>query len=127
MFSYILGGACWVSASKLISNMQATTQTEFLDLFLIHLTTRFGDIIAKWSCKYYKQIEQQHSNLIDYLRKHNIAINEDLLKISLCVQLVKSEEFVEFIQFTNLFLKVPASKYFISCAEKAPKQQKICV
>jgi ABC-type transporter MlaC component len=54
MFSYILGGACWISASKLINEMKKEHQEKFFTAFKLHLTNRFGDVIADWSCLHYK-------------------------------------------------------------------------
>ena len=50
LFSYILGGASWISASKLLSEMKKEHQDKFFTDFKFHLTNRFGNVIADWSC-----------------------------------------------------------------------------
>jgi hypothetical protein len=85
MFSFILGGACWYSCGKLINDMEKENRSKFLNELGLHIVKRFGNIVAGWSCKYYRHIEDQHFKLISYLRDNKKDIDERLLMISFAI------------------------------------------
>ena len=117
--SFILGGACWNASVKMLNAVTLAERIELFDTFRLHLRKIYQQEVAEWVIMNWKAVEDQHLQLIKYLKQPPLLQTHSVLILSLGVVF---NDVHRFVQTAKMFVTYPVATVILECLSSKPKQ-----
>ena len=121
--SFNIGGACWIAAVKLLVAIDPDRRLKTLQLFQLCFCMQYKVAVAEWCCSYWRQMEQQHIDILKYMNTNPTTVDAEILILSLAVVVQDQKSFVSFA--ADLIVTAPITSMVIDSLKTRPSQSKM--